>query len=62
MDASSRTCRSPDGGVIGHGSGRGVQDGDHVQGDVASDAVMKIYRRRLKSESPLSIYVLRSHV
>ena len=61
MGRSSRTGRSLDGGVIAHGDIRGVRTGDHVGGNGASDAVMLIYRRRLQSDLPLSISLLRSH-
>jgi hypothetical protein len=61
MDGSSRTGRSLDGGVIGDGGSRGVRGADHVRGDDGSDALMRIYTHRLKSDLLLSISVLRSH-
>ena len=60
MDISSRTGRSLDGGVIAHGDIRGVRTGDHVDGNGSGDAVMMIYKRRLKSDLSRSIYLLRS--
>ena len=63
-DGSSRTGRSLDGGVIGHGDNRGARAVDHGRlqhdGDAASDAVMMVHKLRLQSESALHMYLLRS--
>ena len=64
-DGSSRTGRSLDGGVIGHGDNRSARAGDHGRlqhdGDAASDALVMVHRLRLQSELALHMYLLRSY-